>query len=332
MEEPNVFFSIIVSMYNIEKYIENTIESILANNFDNYEILLINDGCTDNTPIIAKEFVDDKKIFLYTKDNGGISSARNVGLDKANGKYILFLDGDDSISNDMLCVLYGELIKNDIDLLVFGRNEVYEDKRKIPYLLQNKEFKNSKDYLHFSLANATYRTNVWDKVYKRKLIESNKFRFDEGYLYEDMYFVLQYLSVCKKIKTIGNYLYNYVCDNATSITKTVRRKDLDVLFFLQRALEFSKMCDTLECSDIYVMLQRFALSSIVNKYVLIYNKEPLAKEIINALLNDESFKLIIKNNARQHTYTRDFLFGKLILIAPKLYIRVMKVLMRRRNK
>lgn len=326
------FFSIIVPIYNIERYIEHTIESILRNQFDDYEIILINDGSTDNSKSIAERFVNGKNIFLYNEENKGLSGARNCGLKHARGTYIIFLDGDDNITNDMLIVLHDELIKKDRDILIYGRNEIYADKKIVPYKLQNKEFCDCKVYLQFALMNSTFRTNVWDKVYKRNLIESNELKFDEGLLYEDMYFLLQYLSVCRTIKTIDNYLYNYICDNPSSITKSVRTKDLDVLYFLQRSLEFCEKCESLDTSDVYVMLQRYVLSSIINKYILSYAKEKQAKKIVDTLLHDNNFVKIVKTNARQHKYKRDLLFAKLILISPLLYIKLMKILINRRSR
>ena len=112
-----LMFSIIIPVYNLSDYIKETINNILNQKYKNFELILINDGSTDNTPNILKKFSNKyKNIKMFNKKNGGVSSARNLGLKKANGKYIYFLDGDDKIENDLLSNAYSKLKNNNIDI------------------------------------------------------------------------------------------------------------------------------------------------------------------------------------------------------------------------
>ena len=327
MNESIPFFSIIVPVYNIESYVERTIMSILKNNFKDYEVIFVNDGSTDKSFEIIQRFINNKNFFCVSQKNGGLSAARNSGLQVARGKYIIFLDGDDFIAENSLSVFYKVLIADSIDLLVFGRIENYEDRQVVPYRLSNKNFNSSNLYLLKSLQKSTFRTNVWDKIYRRELIEKNNLRFVEGLLYEDMFFLLQYLAVSNKIKVIEQPLYFYTCSNQTSITKLLRKKDLDILIFIQKAVEFENINNSLSKKSVYTMLQRFALSSIINKYVKYYGKEDIAKEIIDRLLYDKCFKSIVSYNMIHGVSLRDKLFSILIKVNYHFYLVCMKLLL-----
>ena len=327
MSENIPFFSIIVPVYNIEKYIERTILSKLKNDFEDYEVILVNDGSTDKSLEIIQRCIDDKKIFCESQENGGLSAARNLGLQKARGKYIIFLDGDDFITENALSILYKTLISDTPDLLVFGRIENYGDRKKVPYNLSNEYFDSSNSYLLKSLQTSTFRTNVWDKVYRRDLIENNNLQFVDGLLYEDMFFLLQYLTVSNKIKVIEQPLYFYTCSNQTSITKILRKKDLDILVFIEKAVDFEDLNKSLSKKSVYTMLQRFALSSIINKYVKYYKKEIIAKEIIDRLLLDKCFKSVVSYNMFHGISLRDKLFATLINVNYRFYLFLMKLLL-----
>lgn len=318
------FFSIIVPVYNIEEYIKRTLESIIANQFCDYEIIFINDGSTDGSEQILKQFIG-KNIFVYYQKNQGLSAARNLGLQKAKGKYIIFLDGDDCITNNMLSSLYNVISKNKCDLYIFGRINNYNNKKNIPYKLSSKIFNSPNDYLYTSLSNSTFRTNVWDKVYCREIIKENNLQFVEGLLYEDMLFLLQYLSHCSIIETIPTEFYLYTMANNTSITKSFRKKDLDVLIFLKMANDFFNINRKLEEKFINIVLQRYALSSLVGKYILFYKKHQIAKDIIDSLFNNDVFKKILSYNSKQRVFKRDYIVSNLIRFCPRLYLFMMKI-------
>ncbi len=320
MKALNPFFSIIIPVYNIEKYIERTILSILKNKFDDYEVIFINDGSTDNSLEIIKQYTNNSKLICVSQNTSGPSVARNYGLQLARGKYIFFIDGDDCITENALLTLYNKLEESDIDLLVFGRINNYEKKQIVPYQLSNEEFFSAESYFRTSLNNSTFRTNVWDKIFRRELIENYKLRFVNGLLYEDMFFLLQYLTYSKRISVISEPLYLYTLSNQTSITKILRKKDLDLLIFLDMAIQSVENSKVLSKKSCYTMLQRFSLSSILHKYSFYYKTEADAKKIIQILIQDYNFKKIVNYNIFHGLCLRDKLSACLLKINYRFYL------------
>ena len=120
--------SVIVSVYNVEKYVKKCLDSILNQTYENIEIIIVNDGATDNSENICKEFVENEnRAKLYTKENGGLSSARNHGMRFVTGKYVLFIDSDDYIAEGMVEELYKNIKGEDADVSICG---VYDRDRK----------------------------------------------------------------------------------------------------------------------------------------------------------------------------------------------------------
>ena len=127
IEHNNKLISIVVAVYNVEKYISACIDSLLAQNYANVEIILVDDGSTDHSGEICDSYSKrDKRIKVIHKENGGLSSARNVGIEMANGSLIGFVDGDDTVEKEMYEQLYTNMISTNSDISICGRYYVYE--------------------------------------------------------------------------------------------------------------------------------------------------------------------------------------------------------------
>lgn len=201
-------FSIIVPIYNIEKYVEKCIESLINQTYKNIEILLIDDGSTDSCPEICKKYEEkDNRIKYIRKENGGLSSARNCGLSNANGDYIWFVDGDDYIKNDALEILEKELIKNDYDVLCFNTYTGNEDGFKERNIQNSIETENIYQKYVISAPSACF------KIFKHELLKKSNFKFREGIIYEDLAIIPSLLCYTDKIGFIEDYLYYYVTRN-----------------------------------------------------------------------------------------------------------------------
>lgn len=200
--------SIIVPAYNIEKYIKKCIESLINQTYKNIEILIINDGSTDKTKEIALSFEKkDKRVKVLTKKNGGLSDARNYGLSRASGAYILFIDGDDYIKNDTIEKLINKIDDNDI--ISFNYITLNNNKETL-VPSKNKSKDNTINYI-------LGQPSACTKMYKRTFLIENKIQFDKNILYEDLAIIPSLACLTRKIKIIDDYYYYYVIRNSSII-------------------------------------------------------------------------------------------------------------------
>lgn len=196
--------SIIVPVYNVEKYIKRCLESILAQDYFDYEVIIVNDGSDDDSENICKEFINEKyNFYYYKKTNGGLGDARNFGLEHAKGEYICFIDSDDYIRNDYLSKLYNKAKEEDSDIVVCDYYLAYEDKEIIESGKANINEDIKKDYLISA-------PNAWNKLYKRELFIKNNIRYPKDLYYEDLATTPLLLLNANKISYVNEALYYYV--------------------------------------------------------------------------------------------------------------------------
>lgn len=196
--------SIVIPVYNKCEYIEKIVHDILRQTFDDFELLLINDGSLDGSGKICDELAQkDKRIKVFHKENGGVSSARNLGIYNSNGKYICFIDADDSIDDTYLEMLYTSIEKSDSDLAVCNYYEVINNSRKIHGLRQHLEQNELFEIIRYDLLCV-----LWNKLFIRSKI---KHLFDEKLsTCEDSIFCIQYyLDNKAKISWVNDVLYEY---------------------------------------------------------------------------------------------------------------------------
>lgn len=229
--ENHVVISVIVPVYNVEKYLSQCIESILNQTFNNLELILIDDGSTDNSGEICDEYaIKDNRIRVIHKENGGISSARNTGLNATKGDYIAFVDSDDYIAMDMFEKMLDIAIKTNADMVKCGFNEfnINSVKRTVNFgkqeILENDV--NGCSLLHLYFQNVLYIV-AWNAIYKRDL--AVKVRFPERLINEDNYSAGLYLYYAKKIVCMNEALYYYrdVSNGLSKVGKT--KKPLDIV-------------------------------------------------------------------------------------------------------
>lgn len=219
-------FSIIIPAYNVGEYIEECIESIVKQEYNNYEIIVVNDSSTDLTGIklaeLKKKYLDINMKIIYNQQRLGVGKARNIGLDIAGGEYLLFVDADDYLcSKEALGSLHEKLSQNDDpDILMFGSVINYKDKKenikKRIRMIPNKKQESKRYQL-----NRKAVSFIWPLCIKRNLIEKNHIRFQEDVkLYEDAIFRNQAIAYANDIKSDKCIYYNYNrrLDNGKSIT------------------------------------------------------------------------------------------------------------------
>lgn len=204
--------SIVVPVYNVEKYLKKSIESILNQTYKNIEILLVDDGSTDSSGKICDSFSKvDPRIRVFHKANGGLSDARNFGIEQMRGQYVAFIDSDDYISNDFVWKLYSSIKNNDSEVSICSFSLVDEKGEKIKdELLDSGEVcLPGKQILEKVLTADGYRYVVaWNKLYRSTLFE--KFQFKIGKLYEDEFLNYPLFWECQKVSIVEEPLYLYV--------------------------------------------------------------------------------------------------------------------------
>ena len=203
----NYLISIIVPIYNVDKYLEECIESLKNQTYKNLEIILINDGSADNSEQICREEAkQDNRIVFINKKNGGAASAKNKGLKVAKGDYITFVDSDDFIEPDMIEYMVNTIKKYNSDIIQCSFINLYKNTEKFKQDKIVEQRISSKDFLELFLTK-WYSSLFWNKLFKREVIE-NIF-FTEGRCIDDEFFTYKCVINSKSIVTSNKIVYNY---------------------------------------------------------------------------------------------------------------------------
>lgn len=295
----NPFFSIIVPVYKVEKYLEQCIRSVLNQSCDGYELILVDDGSPDNCPVVCDNFAEiDSHIRVVHKKNGGLSDARNCGLAAAKGEYIIFLDSDDFwCDNEGLNKIYNKLVKENADVLIFGMKKYFQNEEKYTEIRVP-----ACDEVDLSCAQGTKKLmegNIFvacacDKVVRRTLIEENGMSFVVGQLSEDIEWCSKLLLCKPSITVLSETLYVYRQQNSGSITANIGRRNLEhICEVLIKYSEIGRREDNIELlnfmAEQYVLwmtvstlVSRKEISDLLGKikkywYLMSYNWYPHVK-------------------------------------------------------
>lgn len=259
--------SVIVPIYNSEKYISRCIDSILNQEYKDFELLLINDGSTDNTINIINSY-DDERIKIYSQENKGAGSARNLGLKYATGKYIVFVDSDDIIKSDYLKIMIELIEKNNADIVacLYEKNveNIIENQTK------NNEYieilNNEKAFKYLISLPEKIPMSVVGKIFLKEIIENNL--FDENNYYEDIEFATKVFLNSKKVVFLNKKMY--ICNKRSNSRSSFFENDDRI-----KACEKSFKIVPKELLNDYITYALFNAISIVNMMILnnIYNCE-----------------------------------------------------------
>lgn len=224
-----VKFSIIIPVYNVEKYLRTCIDSVLSQNIlpQEYEILLINDGSTDGSGIICEEYEKCyTNIILYNQENKGLSVTRNRGLKIAKGKYIIFVDSDDHIQKNTFSMIFEEMEKYALDVLAVN-SDTYTEKNEIVSVQKPKGFKEGEvidgaDYI--ARYGFCVRGMVWQYVYRRDFLLNEKLIFAVRLFHEDCEWIAHWFPLCKRIGYLDLIFYHYkLSDDSIMRSKNLRK-------------------------------------------------------------------------------------------------------------
>lgn len=227
----NPLISVIIPCYNIEKYISKTIDSILNQKFNNFEIILVDDGSIDNTGKILDEYLKkDNRIRVIHKKNEGVAIARNTGLLESNGEYIYFLDGDDYVSNSYFEDMSKIILKNNLEIII---SPYYIEKNNKKFLLSSniKEKNYDKDFILKNLfTRKICKAAMGTSLIKKEIIVKNNIFFNEKLSYsEDYHFIIRVFFKAKSFYYTNKSYFTYVQREGSAINSKLNLKRLDTL-------------------------------------------------------------------------------------------------------
>lgn len=221
--------SVIVPIYDVEQYICRCVDSIIAQTYKHLEIILVDDGSTDNCPQICDEYAKkDSRIRVIHKKNGGLSDARNAGMDVATGEYISFIDSDDYVSNDFIETLYNAAISENSDIVECSVVKFYEDEHFDEYKddLKIASF-NTEESLSKLIAENPFKQHVWNKLYKADLVLDIPYAV--GKLNEDEFWTYQIFGRAKRVTRVNKTMYYYFQRQSSIMGNTYNLRRLDAL-------------------------------------------------------------------------------------------------------
>ena len=212
--------SVIIPMYNAEKYISKNINSILSQTYSYFELIIVNDGSTDNSLDVVYKF-SDERINIISKENGGVSSARNLGLSAAKGDYVFFIDADDYIEPNTLEKFVDVIDSYNPDLIICGIfSETYKNSGHDLLCYDEKFYASKKEFKKdiISLYSHALLYNVWNKLFKREILLKNNISFPDIGFGEDCVFNQDYILHSNSFYNLNDCLYHYVREVKNSIT------------------------------------------------------------------------------------------------------------------
>ncbi len=273
--------SVIVPVYNVEKYIDKCMESLLNQTYKNIEIILINDGSTDNCGKICDKYAElDKRVLVYHKENGGVSSARNIGLDKASGEYIIFVDPDDWIELYTVEHIVSDFLNNDTDAVFYGYDEILDD-----YVITHSPDKtgigDTREAIYQMMIGIGkgYYTIIANKAFKTEIFKSDVDKYlyfnKDVYVGEDGLWLTQMIKRCKTVFFDNRVYYHWLQHgNSASNSKVLSDKRLSAI------MAQKMICREIEMFDQYLI--DLAKAKLFNDYffmqVVAYKEKDKGKE------------------------------------------------------
>lgn len=284
--------SVIVPIYNNEKTLKRCIESICNQKYSNIEIILINDGSVDNSIEICKKYEEkDDRVHLYSQKNQGVSSARNLGISNSNGKYIFFIDADDTIEFETIEMLIKVTKKNNNDKILVGTNFKIISKNKYKLCNYGNVVYNKEEIIKGFLQGNIYGV-IWNYLFARDIIMNIKFDTNTSYL-EDTIFFINYINKIEKVQYTesNNSYYNYY-NNLESITNNSEKVFKNIYDFIYSLDEIDKITNGNYKNEI----KRKKIKLIEKEARNIGSKEGYYK-----FLNDKKIKEIIEEGNGYYT-------------------------------
>ena len=289
----DVLLTVVIPVYNVEKYLKRCIESILIQEWKNYDILLVDDGSIDNSPQICDDYAKAYDfISVIHKKNGGLSAARNTGISHAEGEYVYFPDSDDWIEPDTFIALAEVVESQKFDIISFNREFVKgEEDAIVSDSLVTQVFE-GKDAFVQMLKHSYITGFANDKIYRKSLFIDNKIMFPSGKYYEDLGTNYKLFLLSEKVYATNQKYYHYLIDNPDSITQSWNEKKFRDMFEFYKEVFYSDFVRSQLNEEELQLLQRYYVSGLIHILASLY-KSKLDKKYID--ITDEVKQELLKN-------------------------------------
>lgn len=316
--------SVIVPVYNVEKYLHECIDSVLRQTYTNFELILVDDGSKDSSKYICEEYArKDSRIKVLEKENGGASSARNLGMAVAEGEYIYFLDSDDWLSEQIFELLVLCSGSEKVDIVFFDAYTVEQETGKVATnnYFHKYKYNPKKGYILMGemLKNREFRVSPCLLFFKTEFLQKSNIRFEEGIMYEDMIFAYQVFYQAEKVAYLPEFLYyRRYRENSVMTAKKSMRNFISAERVYYKVREYAENNKLIEDEITKLYMVRCSLN-VLNLY-----KRMSAEE---RKKSKENYIRLKKDILEQHSYGDKALqmrcYGKIFWFMYKLYEKVL---------
>lgn len=315
--------SVIVPMFNSQRYIKRCITSLMNQTYENIEIIVVDDGSLDNSKdIVNKLLKDDNRIRLFTKENGGVASARNLGLQVVTGDIISFVDSDDFVDSEMYSVMVNKLNMYDADIVECGYKKIHKDK-VLTFEMTDEVIESSSNILKHYLAGVNTKNYNCNKLYRKKLFDNviyEKLSYSEDYLVN-----IKTHAISKRKVIIRNPFYNYFDNTNSAVNAPFSNKRIDQIKAGVFAFEFLKK------GKFNNLILSYALSYILEMCVDLYKNysdEQLFKENRKMVLHEyrKYFRKFVKYKNIHKIYSSRLIYSRIVFyLSPTIFEMISKL-------
>lgn len=315
--------SIIVPVYNVEPYIKKCIQSLCDQTYQNIEIIIINDGSLDGSEkIIIDNYSSDDRIKYYKKENGGLSSARNFGIEKCKGDFIAFVDSDDWVDNQFVDCLVSNLVESKSGIAICNMDYIFSNgkiKKRTPKINQTKCV-SSEEALKELLIGRQYKCHAQNKMYVAELFKKTGIRFPLGKIYEDVFTTYKLIYEAKNVILINENLYYYLQNRPGSILATGFNNNRFAIF---EAIQEAENFFIEQNLNLYKELQKFYILNVVSLVNYLYENYMIAstkerefykKELLRVEMNHLRNRYIRNSYISSFEKIRFLMIEKFILL------------------
>jgi len=290
----NASISVVIPVYNLEKYVDKCIHSVVNQSYKNLEIIIVDDGSTDGSASKCDAWEKkDSRVKVIHKANGGVSDARNKGIETATGSLLVFVDGDDYIDTDLVEYLYDLMCSNDADISVCQHRKVDDYGNVIAELAyEDVSISGNEACMQAYYTNPSVNSVAWGKLYKMSLFEN--LRFPVGKYHEDVFMTYKAIAQCERIYVGGKVKYNYFTRKGSITNSDFHTKHLDAIY------GYLEQRDFIETN--YPQLLRHS-----NSRILYASNQVLLRMIRSGYSPDNELRNEMQNYYRKYEW--DFLCG-----------------------